>query len=127
MSQPARIIIPPTPAIFRWEIAGDADSAPQFQINNSDGTPFSLTGTSAYLNIRQYAGLLATLLLALTSEDNIDINTDTSIITVTIPASIATTLSWDNPAIFDMLLIDGESTYQLAYGQAFLIPGVTTT
>ena len=89
----------------------------------TDGVNWNLTGYTATMTIRPFAGSTTTTLLATTANGKISVNTSTSIITVTFTAT-ETDLPSETYA-YDFMLYTGGTTIRLLEGK-FLVPaGVT--
>ena len=89
----------------------------------TDGTNWDLTGYTATLTIRPFAGSSTTTLLATTANGKISINTTTSVVTVNFTAS-ETNIKAETYA-YDLILTSGPTVTRLLEGK-FLVPiGVT--
>jgi hypothetical protein len=89
----------------------------------TDGTNWDLTGYTATLTIRPFAGSSTTTLLATTANGKISINTTTSVVTVSFTAS-ETNIKAETYA-YDLILTSGPTVTRLLEGK-FLVPiGVT--
>ena len=89
----------------------------------TDGTNWNLTGYTATMTVRPFAGSSTTTLLATTANGKISINTSSSVITVNFTAA-ETNLSAETYA-YDFVLYTGSETIRLLEGK-FLVPiGVT--
>ena len=89
----------------------------------TDGTNWNLTGYTATLTIRPFAGSSTTTLLATTANGKISINTTTSVVTVSFTAS-ETNIKAETYA-YDLILTSGPTVTRLLEGK-FLVPiGVT--
>lgn len=89
----------------------------------TDGVNWNLTGYTATMTVRPFAGSSTTTLLATTANGKISINTATSVITVTFSA-LETTIKAETYA-YDFMLYTGSETIRLLEGK-FLVPiGVT--
>ena len=89
----------------------------------TDGTNWNLTGYTATMTVRPFAGSTTTTLLATTANGKISINTSTSVVTVTFTAS-ETNIKAVTYA-YDLVLYTGSTVIRLLEGK-FLVPiGVT--
>ncbi len=89
----------------------------------TDGVNWNLTNYTATMTVRPFAGSSTTTLLATTANGKININTTTSVITVTFTA-LETDISAETYA-YDFMLYTGSTTIRLLEGK-FLVPaGVT--
>jgi hypothetical protein len=89
----------------------------------TDGVDWDLTGYTATLTVRPFAGSTTTSLLATTANGKIDINTSTSIVTVNFTAT-ETNIKPETYA-YDLVLFVGSTVTRLLEGK-FLVPiGVT--
>ena len=89
----------------------------------TDGVNWDLTGYTATLTIRPFAGSSTTTLLATTANGKISINTTTSVVTVSFTAS-ETNIKAETYA-YDLILTSGPTITRLLEGK-FLVPiGVT--
>ena len=89
----------------------------------TDGVDWNLTGYTATLTVRPFAGSSTTTLLATTANGKISINTTTSVVTVTFSA-LDTAIKAETYA-YDFMLYSGGTTTRLLEGK-FLVPiGVT--
>jgi hypothetical protein len=89
----------------------------------TDGTNWNLTGYTATMTVRPFAGSSTTTLLATTANGKISINTSTSVITVTFTAAQTNIAS--ETYVYDFVLYTGSTTIRLLEGK-FLVPiGVT--
>jgi len=87
------------------------------------GVNWNLTGYTATMTVRPFAGSSTTTLLATTANGRISINTSTSIVTVNFTAT-ETNISPETYA-YDLVLYTGSTTIRLLEGK-FLVPiGVT--
>ena len=89
----------------------------------TDGVNWNLTGYTATMTIRPFAGSSTTTLLATTANGKISINTSSSVITVTFTATETNLPS--ETYMYDFMLYTGSTTIRLLEGK-FLVPaGVT--
>jgi hypothetical protein len=89
----------------------------------TNGVNWDLTGYTATMTVRPFAGSSTTTLLATTANGKININTSTSVITVNFTAA-ETNLTQETYA-YDFVLYTGSTTIRLLEGK-FLVPiGVT--
>lgn len=89
----------------------------------TDGTNWDLTGYTATMTVRPFAGSSTTTLLATTANGKISINTTTSVVTVSFTAS-ETNIKAETYA-YDLILTSGPTITRLLEGK-FLVPiGVT--
>lgn len=89
----------------------------------TDGTNWNLTGYTATMTVRPFAGSSTTTLLATTANGKISINTSTSVVTVTFTSS-ETNIKAETYA-YDLVLYTGSTVIRLLEGK-FLVPiGVT--
>ena len=89
----------------------------------TNGINWDLTGYTATMTVRPFAGSSTTTLLATTANGKISINTSTSVITVTFTAA-QTNIASETYA-YDFVLYSGGTTTRLLEGK-FLVPvGVT--
>jgi len=89
----------------------------------TDGVNWNLTNYTATLTVRPFAGSSTTTLLATTANGKVNINTSTSVITVTFTAS-ETNIAAETYA-YDFVLNSGGVVTRLLEGK-FLVPiGVT--
>lgn len=89
----------------------------------TDGVNWDLTGYTATLTVRPFAGSTTTTLLATTANGKISINTSSSVITVTFTATETDLAS--ETYMYDFMLYTGSTTIRLLEGK-FLVPaGVT--
>jgi hypothetical protein len=89
----------------------------------TDGTNWNLTGYTATMTVRPFAGSTTTTLLATTANGKISINTSTSVVTVTFTSS-ETNIKAETYA-YDLVLYTGSTVIRLLEGK-FLVPiGVT--
>jgi hypothetical protein len=89
----------------------------------TDGTNWNLTGYTATMTVRPFAGSSTTTLLATTANGKISINTTTSVVTVSFTAS-ETNIKAETYA-YDLILTSGPTVTRLLEGK-FLVPiGVT--
>jgi len=89
----------------------------------TDGTNWNLTGYTATMTVRPFAGSDTTTLLATTANGKISINTSTSVVTVTFTA-LETDIAAETYA-YDFVFYSGSVTTRLLEGK-FLVPiGVT--
>jgi hypothetical protein len=89
----------------------------------TDGVNWNLTGYTATMTIRPFAGSSTTTLLATTANGRVSINTSTSVITVTFTAALTNIPS--ETYAYDFMLYTGGTTIRLLEGK-FLVPiGVT--
>jgi len=89
----------------------------------TDGVNWDLTGYTATLTVRPFAGSTTTTLLATTANGKISINTATSVVTVTFTA-LETDIKAETYA-YDFMMYTGGTTIRLLEGK-FLVPiGVT--
>ncbi len=89
----------------------------------TDGTNWNLTGYTATMTVRPFAGSSTTTLLATTANGKISINTTTSVVTVSFTAS-ETNIKAETYA-YDLILTSGPTITRLLEGK-FLVPiGVT--
>ena len=89
----------------------------------TDGVNWDLTGYTATLTVRPFAGSTTTTLLATTANGKISINTATSVVTVTFTA-LETDIKAETYA-YDFMFYSGGVTTRLLEGK-FLVPiGVT--
>jgi len=89
----------------------------------TDGTNWNLTGYTATMTVRPFAGSSTTTLLATTANGKISINTATSVVTVNFTAA-ETTIKAETYA-YDLVLYTGSTVIRLLEGK-FLVPiGVT--
>ena len=89
----------------------------------TDGVNWDLTGYTATMTVRPFAGSTTTTLLATTANGKISINLATSVITVTFTA-LETDIKAETYA-YDFMLYSGGTTTRLLEGK-FLVPiGVT--
>ena len=89
----------------------------------TDGTNWNLTGYTATMTVRPFAGSSTTTLLATTANGKISINTSTSVVTVSFTAS-ETNIKAETYA-YDLILTSGPTVTRLLEGK-FLVPiGVT--
>ena len=89
----------------------------------TDGVDWNLTGYTATMTVRPFAGSATTTLLATTANGKVSINTTTSVVTVTFSA-IDTAIKAETYA-YDFMLYSGGEVIRLLEGK-FLVPiGVT--
>ena len=89
----------------------------------TDGTNWNLTGYTATMTVRPFAGSSTTTLLATTANGKISINTSTSVVTVNFSA-LDTDIKAETYA-YDLVLYVGSTVTRLLEGK-FLVPiGVT--
>jgi len=89
----------------------------------TDGTNWNLTGYTATMTVRPFAGSTTTTLLATTANGRISINTATSVVTVTFSSAL-TNIKAETYA-YDFVFYTGGTTIRLLEGK-FLVPiGVT--
>jgi hypothetical protein len=89
----------------------------------TDGVDWDLTGYTATMTVRPFAGSTTTTLLATTANGKISINTATSVVTVTFTA-LETDIAAETYA-YDFVFYSGSVTTRLLEGK-FLVPiGVT--
>lgn len=89
----------------------------------TNGINWNLTGYTATMTVRPFAGSSTTTLLATTANGKISINTSTSVITVSFTAAQTNIAS--ETYVYDFVLYTGGTTIRLLEGK-FLIPaGVT--
>lgn len=89
----------------------------------TDGVDWNLTGYTATMTVRPFAGSTTTSLLATTANGKININTSTSVVTVTFTAT-ETNIKPETYA-YDFVLFSGGEVTRLLEGK-FLVPiGVT--
>lgn len=89
----------------------------------TDGVNWNLTGYTATMTVRPFAGSTTTSLLATTANGKISINTSTSVVTVTFTSS-ETNIKAETYA-YDLVLYTGSTVIRLLEGK-FLVPiGVT--
>lgn len=89
----------------------------------TDGVDWNLTGYTATMTVRPFAGSSTTTLLATTANGRISINTATSVVTVTFSSAL-TNITAETYA-YDFVLYSGGVTTRLLEGK-FLVPiGVT--
>ena len=89
----------------------------------TDGVNWNLTGYTATMTVRPFAGSTTTTLLATTANGKISINTATSVVTVNFTA-LETDIKAETYA-YDFMLYSGSTTTRLLEGK-FLVPiGVT--
>jgi hypothetical protein len=89
----------------------------------TDGVNWNLTGYTATMTVRPFAGSTTTTLLATTANGKISINTSTSVVTVTFTAA-ETNIKAETYA-YDLVLYTGSTVIRLLEGK-FLVPiGVT--
>ena len=89
----------------------------------TDGVDWDLTGYTATLTVRPFAGSETTTLLATTANGKVSINTATSVVTVTFTA-LETTIKAETYA-YDFVFYSGSVVTRLLEGK-FLVPiGVT--
>ena len=89
----------------------------------TDGVNWDLTGYTAIMTVRPFAGSTTTTLLATTANGKISINTSTSVVTVSFTA-LETDIKAETYA-YDFVFYSGAVTTRLLEGK-FLVPiGVT--
>ena len=89
----------------------------------TDGVNWNLTGYTATMTIRPFAGSTTTTLLATTANGKISIDTSTSVITVSFTETETDLTS--ETYMYDFMLYTGSTTIRLLEGK-FLVPaGVT--
>lgn len=89
----------------------------------TNGVNWNLTGYTATMTVRPFAGSSTTTLLATTANGKISINTSTSVVTVTFTSS-ETNIKAETYA-YDLVLYTGSTVIRLLEGK-FLVPiGVT--
>ena len=89
----------------------------------TNGTNWNLTGYTATMTVRPFAGSSTTTLLATTANGRISINTSTSVVTVSFTAT-QTNIKAETYA-YDLILTSGPTVTRLLEGK-FLVPiGVT--
>ena len=89
----------------------------------TNGVNWNLTGYTATMTVRPFAGSSTTTLLATTANGKISINTTTSVVTVSFTAS-ETNIKAETYA-YDLILTSGPTITRLLEGK-FLVPiGVT--
>ena len=89
----------------------------------TDGTNWNLTGYTATMTVRPFAGSSTTTLLATTANGKISIDTTTSIVTVSF-TSTQTNIAAET-YVYDFVFYSGSTTTRLLEGK-FLVPiGVT--
>ena len=89
----------------------------------TDGVDWNLTGYTATMTVRPFAGSSTTTLLATTANGKININTSTSVVTVTFSA-----LDTDIRAetyVYDFVFYSGNVVTRLLEGKFLVTAGVT--
>ena len=89
----------------------------------TDGVAWNLTNYTATMTVRPFAGSSTTTLLATTANGLININTSTSVVTVTFSAT-ATDISAEN-YVYDFVFYSGSVTTRLLEGKFLVTAGVT--
>lgn len=89
----------------------------------TDGVDWNLTGYTATMTIRPFAGSSTTTLLATTENGYISINTSTSVVTVTFSAT-QTDIAAQTYA-YDFVFYSGAVTTRLLEGKFIVTAGVT--
>ena len=89
----------------------------------TDGVNWNLTGYTAILTVRPFAGSTTTTLLATTGNGKIDSNTTTSIVTVTFSA--VDTLIKAETYAYDFMFDSGSEIIRLLEGKFIVPAGVT--
>ena len=89
----------------------------------TDGVNWNLTGYTATMTVRPFAGSTTTTLLATTANGRISINTATSVVTVTFSSALTNIKA--ETYVYDFVFYTGGTTIRLLEGK-FLVPiGVT--
>ena len=89
----------------------------------TDGVNWNLAGYTAIMTVRPFAGSTTTTLLATTGNGKIDINTTTSIVTVTFSA--VDTLIKAETYAYDFMFDSGSEIIRLLEGKFIVPAGVT--
>ena len=89
----------------------------------TDGTNWDLTNYTATLTVRPFAGSTTTTLLATTANGKIDIDTASSVVTVTFSAT-DTDIFAEN-YVYDFVFYSGSVTTRLLAGKFLVTAGVT--
>ena len=89
----------------------------------TDGVNWNLTNYSATMTVRPFAGSSTTTLLATTANGKVDIDTATSIVTVTFSAT--DTNITPEPYVYDFVFDSGSVVTRLLEGKFLVSAGVT--
>lgn len=89
----------------------------------TDGVDWNLTGYTATMTIRPFAGSSTTTLLATTANGKVSINTSSSVVTVTFTAS--ETDIFAETYAYDFVFYSGAVTTRLLEGKFIVTAGVT--
>ena len=89
----------------------------------TDGVAWNLTNYTATMTVRPFAGSTTTTLLATTANGKIDINTSTSVVTVTFSAT-DTDIYAEN-YVYDFVFYSGSVVTRLLEGKFLVTAGVT--
>ena len=89
----------------------------------TDGVNWNLAGYTAIMTVRPFAGSTTTTLLATTGNGKIDINTTTSVVTVTFSA--VDTLIKAETYAYDFMFDSGSEIIRLLEGKFIVPAGVT--
>ena len=89
----------------------------------TDGVNWNLTGYTATMTIRPFAGSSTTTLLATTANGKVSINTSSSVVTVTFTAS--ETDIFAETYAYDFVFYSGAVTTRLLEGKFIVTAGVT--
>lgn len=95
----------------------------QFQIKN-DETPWNLTGYTATMTVRPFAGATTTLFVATTANGQIVLQGGNGTATVTVDSDITENFT-PNRYVYDFVFDSGETVTTVLNGQFIVIPGVT--
>lgn len=95
----------------------------QFQIKN-DSTPWNLTGYTATMTVRPFAGATTTLFVATTANGQIELQGGNGTATVNLDAALTATFT-PGRYVYDFVYDSGETVTTVLSGQFIVIPGVT--
>lgn len=100
----------------------------QFQINNTDPstgtqTPWNLTGYTATMTVRPFAGSTSTTLLATIANSRIVVSPLLGRVTVTFSSTLTNIAA--NAYVYDFVLNSGSVTTRILEGQFIVTAGVT--
>lgn len=93
-------------------------------LKNSDNSVKDLTGFSAVMQLRQYAGHPTVVLELSTANSKVNINTATGAVSMIFSASDTSTLSFLELA-YDLVLVNGSQSFKALEGKISTIPAVT--
>lgn len=95
----------------------------QFQVKN-DTTPWNLTGYTATMTVRPFAGAATTLFVATTANGQIVLQGGNGKATVTVGAAQTATFT-PGRYVYDFVYDSGETVTTVLNGQFIVTPGVT--